>query len=135
MKGNNNNEGIVCVCLFVFVCLLFFISEAALAELAKEQVELEAVKEEIADVKREIDEVKARVKALEGKAERDEEEKEELRHKRSIYDKLLANNVELRKEKARLEERQQQSREEAGTRFFFPFFLFVSQRVCFSNII
>jgi hypothetical protein len=43
---------------------------------------------------------------LEDKAVRNEEEKKELEQKRGIYDRLLANEVELRKEKARLEEQQ-----------------------------
>ena len=116
---------------FCFVCCS--LSELVWQSWQKEQVELEAVKEEIADVKREIDEVKARVKLLENKAELSEREEEELRQKRPYLTALLAKDVELRKEKARFEERLQQTRQAAGNLFlvlfcfvFFFFFFFVS---------
>ena len=86
--------------------------------------ELEAVKKEIADVKQEIEEVKARVKLLENNPKRNEEQKEELKWKLSISDKLLAVLSELRKEKNLLQQQQLQSREAPGMRFFFSFFFF-----------
>jgi chromosome segregation ATPase len=94
-----------------------------LAELEKEQVELEAVKRKIDALEQEIDEVKARVKLLEGKAVRDEEEKEELRQKRPYLTALLSNLDKLRAKEARLEERLQQSRARLKQRFVFRDFL------------
>ena len=76
--------------------------------------ELDAVKQEIGELKRKIDKVEARVEELEGKAVRNDEEKDELKQKRNIYDRLLSNLDKLLAEKARLEERQHQPREAAG---------------------
>lgn len=95
-----------------------------MAEASKEQLdELEAVKQEIADMKQEIADVKARVKELENKAERNAEEEKELEHKRPYLTALLANLSDLRKEKARLEERLQKSRDVAGTSLFIYLFI------------
>jgi DNA repair exonuclease SbcCD ATPase subunit len=87
--------------------------------------ELDVVKRKIDVLEKEIEDVKKEIKTLEGKV-RNDEEKDELKQKRSIYDHLLANLSELRKKKAQLEERQQQSRGAAGTAFFFLFFCFFS---------
>ena len=70
---------------------------------------MDAVKREIDAYEREIDEVEARVEELEERKKKeghlDDDDKKELEHKRDIYGKLLDNLCELRKEKARLEQR------------------------------
>jgi prefoldin subunit 5 len=80
----------------------------------KQDSELDAVKRKIDALEQEIEEVKARVKVLEEMKNRTKQEEKELERKGPYLNLLLANLSDLRKEKARLEKRQQQPREAAG---------------------